>query len=83
MKKLLIFILAIIILPTAIIAGFNFGLIKAAKKTADKVDEKVVIKKAEISTTANNRAPVISSLIANPSTISTGAVSAITCSASD
>ena len=83
MKKLLILILAIIILPTAILAGFNFGLIKAAKKTADKVDEKVVIKKAEISATANNRAPAIASLIANPSTISTGAISAITCSASD
>lgn len=83
MKKLLISILAIVILPTAILAGFNLGLIKAAKKTVEKVDEKVVTKKAEISATANNRAPVIASLVANPTTISTGAVSAITCSASD
>ncbi len=86
MKKILIIILAILIIPMALIAGLNFGLIKTAKKRVDKVDEKVgVIKKAELQQPpiVSNRSPVISSIVANPTTISTGAVSAITCSASD
>src|ERR1035437_1807001 len=86
MKKILIIILAILIIPMALIAGLNFGLIKTAKKRVDKVDEKVVVvKKAEQQQLliASNRSPVISSIFANPTTVSTGAISAISCSASD
>ena len=86
MKKILIIILAILIIPMALIAGLNFGLIKTAKKRVDKVDEKVgIIKKIEQQQppVVINRSPVISSVVANPTTVSTGAVSAITCSASD
>jgi hypothetical protein len=84
MKKIVIIILAILIIPMALMAGLNFGLINTAKKRVDKVDEKVgVIKKAATTTIVSNRSPIIASIVANPTTLSTGAVSAITCSASD
>lgn len=83
MKKLIFSVLAVLIMPAVLFAGFNFGLIKAARKTVDKVDEQVVIKKAEISAVPVNHNPSISSLSASPAAISTGAVSAITCLATD
>lgn len=83
MRKFLISVSIVFIIPVAVYAGFSFGLIKAAKKKVDKVNEQVVIKKTEALTTTSNRLPVISFIVANPTTISTGAVSAITCTASD
>lgn len=83
MKKTIIAVITLLILPAVLFAGFNFGLVKAAKKTVEKVDKQVVIKKAESAPIAVNHSPSISSVFASPATISTGAVSAITCSASD
>lgn len=83
MKKLIISVITLLILPAVIFAGFNFGLVKAAKKTVDKVDKQVATKKAEITPAAVNHAPSISSISASPAIISTGAVSAITCLATD
>lgn len=87
MKKILLTSFAILILPAVLIAGFNIGLIKATKKKVDQVDTKVELKKSEAVTTVNppaiNSSPVISAIVANPTTTSTGAVSAITCVASD
>ena len=48
MRKFLISVFIILIIPVAVYAGFSFGLIKAVKKTGDKVDEKVAQRKAEI-----------------------------------
>ena len=53
MRKFIIIISIILIIPAAIYAGFNFGLIKAVKKTGDKVDEKVIKKKAVLQLAAH------------------------------
>ena len=83
MKKSLISLIILISFPLLVAAGFNFGFIKTVKKKVDKVDEKVIERKEEIAIVNSNSSPVISSIVANPTTISTGAVSAITCTASD
>lgn len=59
MKKILITTLTALILPAALTAGLNFGLIKATKKRVDKVDAKVAEKKEEIRIAAINHAPVL------------------------
>lgn len=41
MRKLLISVPIIFIIPATVYAGFSFGLVKAAKKIGDKVDSKV------------------------------------------
>lgn len=81
MKKLLITVAIILAIPAVSIAGFSFGLIKASKKTADKVDTKVANRKAEIAAGVHNT--TIVSVSANPTLVAAGAVSAITCTASD
>ncbi|MDO8803358.1 MAG: PQQ-binding-like beta-propeller repeat protein [Elusimicrobiota bacterium] len=48
MRKFLISVFVILIIPVVAYAGFSFGLTKAVKKTGDKVDEKVVKKKAAL-----------------------------------
>jgi len=46
MRKLLITISSILIIPMTGYSGFNIGLINAAKKTVNKLDEKVQTKKS-------------------------------------
>jgi len=82
MQKSLISLILLISFPLILIAGFNFGFIKAVKKKVKQVDEKVIEKKEKIIITAN-KYPVISSVIADPTAISTEAVSTINCTASD
>jgi hypothetical protein len=87
MRKLFINVSILLIIPAAVYAGFNFGLVKAAKKVGDKVDEKVLAKKNEavpitVPVIANS-SPAISSVMASPISISTGAISVVTCAASD
>jgi len=48
MRKFIISVSIILIIPAAVYAGFNFGAIKAVKKTVDKLDEKVIRKKAAV-----------------------------------
>lgn len=48
MRKLLISVSILLIIPAAVYAGFNFGLVKATKRIGDKVDEKVVQNKITI-----------------------------------
>ena len=60
MKKFLIIIFSVLVCPAALIAGFNFGLVKAAKKKVDQIDNKVVEKKEEIRLANINHAPSLS-----------------------
>ncbi|HAH33064.1 MAG TPA: hypothetical protein DCL44_12195 [Elusimicrobia bacterium] len=57
MKKILTISLTLLILPIALIAGLNLGLIKTAKKRVDKIDAKVVQSKAATST--DTQAPTV------------------------
>lgn len=59
MKKVILSSLIAIALPLAVNAGLSFGLVKAAKKTGDKVDAKVAQKKEEIRIAAINNAPLL------------------------
>lgn len=87
MKKVILSVSMLLILPGTLLAGTSFGLMKAAKKTVNKLDEKVTEKKAELSrstgTITGNSSPVITSLVAVPVYVSTNATSVITCTASD
>ena len=48
MRKFLISVSLVLIIPAAVYAGFSFGFIKAAKKTVNKVNEKVALRKAAL-----------------------------------
>ena len=48
MRKFFISVSIIFIIPAVVYAGFSFGLIKAAKKTGDKVNEQVTRRKAAL-----------------------------------
>ena len=48
MRKTLLSVFMIMILPAFVSAGFNLGLMKAAKKRVERIDEKVAVKKEEI-----------------------------------
>jgi len=56
MRKILLGVFMIVIIPAFVCAGFNFGLMKAAKKIVTQVDEKVAAKKEEIKDTNPNHA---------------------------
>jgi len=68
MKKILAITLTVLILPATLIAGFNFGLIKAAKKRVDKIDAKVIESRSAATTpTPDTQAPTVpTSLTAVP-----------------
>ena len=60
MRKTILTLLFVSILPTALFAGFSFGLIKEVKKKVDKVDEKVsqrII--ASVATSPDTQAPTV------------------------
>ena len=60
MKKILTISLTILILPAALIAGLNFGLIKTAKKRVDKIDAKVVLSRSSTATALDaQQAPTV------------------------
>jgi len=57
MRKFIIGLSIIFIIPVAVYAGLSFGLIKAAKKTADKVDAKVIVRKSALLDTQSPTTP--------------------------
>lgn len=60
MKKILAIALTVLIFPATLIAGFNFGLIKAAKKRVDKIDAKVIEEKSATTTpTPDTQSPTV------------------------
>jgi len=83
MKRfLIIFFLAFIFsYPNNIYSGFHFGITSAAKEKVKQVKE--TKEKKEEATKVSNQSPIISSLTANPTSVSTDGNSTITCSASD
>ena len=52
-------ILAILILPTTLIAGVNFGLINITKKRVDKIEAKVVQSRTATATATDTQAPTV------------------------
>lgn len=52
MRKFITIVSILLIIPTALYAGFGFGLINAAKNTVDKVDVKVAQSRATLDTQA-------------------------------
>ena len=48
MRKTILTILSVIILPATLFAGFHFGMVSSAKKKVDQVNEKVAQKKAAL-----------------------------------
>jgi len=79
-RKLIIFFLAFLLLyPLCVYSqGLHFGIISAVKNKVKQLKEKNVSL-----TLLTNQNPMISSLTANPTSVSPCAVSTITCTASD
>ena len=66
MRKFIIGISILLIIPATIYAGFSFGLIQATKKTGEKVDAKVAQKKAKL--LINSQTPSSLTVVAVSST---------------
>ncbi|HAH32242.1 MAG TPA: hypothetical protein DCL44_08015 [Elusimicrobia bacterium] len=57
MRKFIISVTLLLVIPAAVYAGLNFGLIKATKKVVAKVDEKVALRKAAL--VLDSQAPTV------------------------
>ena len=80
-KKVLIIFFSVIILISPIIClpELHFGVISSVKKKSNELKEKL----RNQPTAIINHPPVITSLTANPTSVSTSSVSTITCIATD